>query len=48
VWRRRKEETPITRDEVTDLIRLLLRMDWKIDRIMDELGIRDGEEEDRS
>jgi len=46
VFRRRVKETAITRAEVTDLIRLLLGMDWKLDRIMEELGIAHGEEED--
>jgi hypothetical protein len=43
-----KKERPITRDEVTDLIRLLMGMDWKLDRIIEELGIENGETQDRS
>ena len=41
-WRQKKD-TPITRAEVSDLIRLLMGMDWKLDRIMEELGIENGE-----
>lgn len=44
-WRRKKE-VPITRDEVNDLIRLLMGMDWKLDRIMEEMGIEDGQARD--
>jgi len=47
MFRRRVKETPITRDEVTDLIRMLMGMAWKVDRIMEELGIENGETEDR-
>jgi hypothetical protein len=46
--RRRSKDSPITRDEVSDLIRLLTGMDWKLDRIMEELGIGNGETQDRS
>jgi hypothetical protein len=42
----RKKETPITRDEVTDLILVLMRMDWKLNLIL-ELNIDHGEAEDR-
>jgi hypothetical protein len=45
-WRRKKD-TPITRTEVSDLIRLLMGMDWKLDRIMEEMGIENGEAQDR-
>jgi len=41
-WRR-KREPPITRDEVDDLIRLPMGMDWKLDRIMEEFGIDHGQ-----
>ena len=47
MFRRRAKETPIARDEVTDLIRMLMGMDWKVDQIMGELGIENGETEDR-
>jgi hypothetical protein len=41
-WRQRKE-TPITRDEVTQLILMIMRMDWKLNLILEELGIDDGQ-----
>ena len=40
------EEPQITRDEVTDLIVLLMGIEWKLERIMEELEIDNGEEED--
>jgi hypothetical protein len=43
---RRPEPPPITRDEFTHLIALLMRMDWKLDLILEELEIDHGEEED--
>lgn len=47
VARQRKTETPITRDEVTDLILMLMRMDWKLNLILEELNIDHGEAPDR-
>jgi len=46
VWRRKKEP-PLTREEVSDLMRLWLGMDWKLDQIINELGIENGETQDR-
>ena len=46
MFRKQPERPPITRDEVTSLIALLMRMDWKLDLILEELEIGDGEEED--
>jgi hypothetical protein len=46
VWRRSREH-PISRDEMSALIRLLMGTDWKLDRIIEELGIENGEAEDR-
>jgi hypothetical protein len=43
---RRRKEPPITRDEVSDLISLLMRMDWKLNLILEELGVDFGEERD--
>lgn len=40
-WRRKKE-TPITRDEVTQLL-MIMRMDWKLTLILEELDIDYGE-----
>ena len=44
-WRRRKE-VPITRDEVTQLILILMRMDWKLNLILEEMGLDYGEAPD--
>ena len=41
-WRSRKE-TPITRDEVTHLILMIMRIDWKLNLILEELEIDHGE-----
>ena len=46
MFRKQPELLPITRDEVTYLIALLMRMDWKLDLILEELEIESGEEED--
>jgi len=43
MFRRRVKETPITRDEVTHLIRMIMRMDWKLNLILEELEIDHGE-----
>ncbi len=43
---RRKGPLPVTRDEVTDIIRMIMRIDWKLDLILEELEIDDGEEEE--
>ena len=48
MFRRRVKEAPITREEVTGLVKLIMGIDWKLDRIMEELEIANGEEEDRS
>jgi hypothetical protein len=36
----------LTREERNDLVRMIIRMDAKLDLILDELEIGDGEEED--
>jgi hypothetical protein len=41
-WRRRKE-VPITRDEVSQLILMLMRMDWKLSLILEEMDIDGGQ-----
>lgn len=41
-WRR-KNESPITRDEVSQLILMLMRMDWKQNLILDEMDIDHGQ-----
>jgi hypothetical protein len=46
VFGRPSKEPPITREEVTDLIVLLMGIDWKLQRILEELEIDDGQEED--
>jgi hypothetical protein len=46
MFRRQPAPLPITRDEVTSLIALLMRVDWKLDLILEELEIESGEEED--
>jgi hypothetical protein len=46
VFRRSSDPPAITRDEVTYLIALLMRVDWKLDLILEELEIHGGEEED--
>jgi hypothetical protein len=44
--RRPPEPPPLTRDEVTQLIAMFTRIEWKLDLILDELEIGRGEEED--
>ena len=46
MFRRLTGPSPLTREEVTHLIALLTRVDWKLDQIMEEMGIDHGEEED--
>jgi hypothetical protein len=43
----RKKEPPITRDEVTQLMLFVMTMDWKLSRMLEEMGIDDGEAPDR-
>jgi hypothetical protein len=46
MFRRLPDPAPLTREEVTHLIALPMRVDWKLDQIMEEMGIDHGEEED--
>jgi hypothetical protein len=47
VWPWRAGELPsLTREEWNDLMRMMMRMDAKLDLILEELEIDDGEEED--
>jgi hypothetical protein len=47
VWRRRPGDAPLDRETVDDVIRKLMEIDWKLDVIMEYLGLTDdGEEED--
>jgi len=46
MFRRRREPPPLTREEVSGLIVLLMGIDWKLERIMEELEIDDGREEE--
>ncbi len=46
VFRRQPEPQPITRDEVTDLILLVMGIDWKFERITEELEIENGSQEE--
>ena len=45
--RRRSEPPPLTREEATQLIAMFMRMEWKLDLILEEMEIDFGEEEDR-
>ncbi len=36
----------MSREEWNSLLAMIMRMDWKLDQIMEELGIEHGEEED--
>jgi hypothetical protein len=45
VWRRRPE-VPLDRETVDDIIRKLMDIDWKLDVIMEYLGLTDDEEEE--
>jgi hypothetical protein len=45
VWRRRPE-VPLDRETVDDTIRKLMDIDWKLDVIMEYLGLTDDEEEE--
>jgi hypothetical protein len=47
VFRRPSEPPPLTRDEVTQLIAMFMRIEWKLDLVLEELEIDYGEEEDR-
>ena len=42
----RPEPPPLTREEVSGLIVLLMGIDWKLERIMEALEIDDGREEE--
>ena len=45
--RRPSEPPPLTRDEVTQLIAMFMRIEWKLNLVLEELEIDYGEEEDR-
>ena len=45
--RRRSEPPPLTREEATQLIAMFMRMEWKLDLILEEMEIGFGDEEDR-
>jgi hypothetical protein len=46
VWPWRAPELPsLTREEWNDLVRMIMRLDAKIDLILEELEIGDGEED---
>ena len=46
MFRRLPEPPPITREEWSDLLAFIMRMDWKLDLILQELEIEHGEEEE--
>ena len=46
--RRPSEPLPLTRDEVPQLIAMFMRIEWKLDLVLEEMEIDYGEEEDRS
>ena len=39
---RPSRQVPITSEEFSDLIRMMMRIDWKLDLILGELEIDDG------
>jgi len=47
MFRRRAEPPPLTREEVTQLIAMFMRIEWKLNLVLEELEIEYGEEEDR-
>jgi hypothetical protein len=46
--RRRRREPPITWEDVNSIIRKLMEMDVKLNRVLELLEAEDGEEENRS
>jgi hypothetical protein len=44
--RRRRREPPVTWEDVNSIIRKLMEMDEKLDRVLELLEAEDGEEED--
>ena len=46
MFRRPSVLPPLTREEVTQLIAMFMRIEWKLDLILEELEIDHGEEED--
>jgi len=46
VFRRPSDPPPFTREEFDSLLLMIMRMDWKLDQILEESGIDYGEEED--
>ena len=47
VLRRPSKPLPLTRDEVTQLIAMFMRIEWKLDLVLEEMEIDYGQEEDR-
>lgn len=46
MFRRGSDPPPMSREESNSLLAMIMRMDWKLDQIMEELEIEHGEEED--
>jgi len=45
MFRRRSDPPPMSRMEWNALLAMIMRMDWKLDQIMEELEVDHGEEE---
>ena len=45
MFRRPSEPPPLTREEVTQLIVMFMRIEWKLDLVLAEMEIDYGEEE---
>ena len=46
VFRRVSDPPPLSREEWNALLAMIMRIDWKLDQLMEELEIDDGQEED--
>lgn len=46
VFRRASDPPPLSREEWNALLAMIMSMDWKLDQIMEELEIDDGQETD--
>jgi hypothetical protein len=43
MFRRPPHQLPITSEEFSDLIKMMMRIDWKLDLILEELEIDHGQ-----
>lgn len=46
MFRRPSQPIPLSREEVTQLIAMFMRIEWKLDLVLEEMEIDHGEEED--